>query len=297
MSAQLEDIARLLEQSPDFRVLRRLQPRDIFSQSHCEQPLVGVVLDTETTGLDLDKADVIELAMLKFHYTPDGEVLRVIGKFDELRQPAHPIPPEITALTGITDEMVAGRSFDPAAVEAFIADAEVVIAHNARFDRPIAEKAWPVFKARDWACSLDEIPWRECGFEGTKLAYLLMGAGLFADAHRAIGDCQTLLHLLSSPFGAEGKPALTTLLANARETTMRVFAVDSPFDRKDLLKGRGYRWSNGTNGCRRCWWRDIAERDLEAELAFLRASVFLRPVDLPTQRITARERYSTNTPC
>jgi len=75
--------------------------------------------------------------------------------------------------------------------------------------------------------------------------YLLMGAGLFADAHRAIGDCQTLLHLLSSPFGAEGKPALTTLLANARETTMRVFAVDSPFDRKDLLKGRGYRWSNG----------------------------------------------------
>jgi DNA polymerase-3 subunit epsilon len=78
---------------------------------------------------------------------------------------------------------------------------------------------------------------------------------------------------------------------------MRVFAVDSPFDRKDLLKGRGYRWSNGTNGCRRCWWRDIAERDLEAELAFLRASVFLRPVDLPTQRITARERYSTNTPC
>ena len=112
MSAQLEVIARMLEQSPDYRVLRRLQPRDVLSQSHCEQPLVGIVLDTETTGLDLDKADVIELAMLKFHYTPDGEVLRLIGKFDELRQPAHPIPPEITALTGITDEMVAGRSIE-----------------------------------------------------------------------------------------------------------------------------------------------------------------------------------------
>jgi hypothetical protein len=34
--SQLEDIARLLEQSPDFRVLRRLQPRDVFSQSQCE---------------------------------------------------------------------------------------------------------------------------------------------------------------------------------------------------------------------------------------------------------------------
>jgi DNA polymerase-3 subunit epsilon len=237
MSAQLEDIARLLEQSPDFRVLRRLQPRDVFSQSHCEQPLVGIVLDTETTGLDLDKAEVIELAMLKFHYAPNGEVLRVIDRFDKLRQPANPIPPEITELTGITDEMVAGHSIDPTAVEAFVADAAIVIAHNARFDRPIAEKAWPAFKNLDWGCSLDELPWRENGFEGTKLAYLLMGAGLFADAHRAIGDCQALLHILSSPFGAEGKPALATLLANAREATIRIFAVDSPFDRKDLLKG------------------------------------------------------------
>ncbi len=296
MSVQLEDIARLLEQSPDFKVLRRLQPRDVFSQSHCEQPLVGVVLDTETTGLVLDKAEVIELAMLKFAYTPDGEVLRVIGRFDELRQPTRPIPRDITALTGITDEMVAGRSIDPAAVETFIADAAIVIAHNAKFDRPIAENSWPVFKGVNWACSLDEIPWRENGFEGPKLAYLLADAGLFADAHRAIGDFRALLHILSSPFGADGKPALATLIANAREATTRVFAVDSPFDRKDLLKARGYRWSDGSNGLRRCWWRDVAERDLEAELAFLGASVFLRPIDLPTRRITARERYSTNAP-
>ena len=164
--------------------------------------LVGVVLDTETTGLVLDRAEVIELAMLKFAYTPDGEVLRVIGKFDELRQPTRPIPPEIAALTGITNEMVAGRSIDAAAVAAFIANAAVVIAHNAAFDRPIAENDWPVFKGVNWACSLNEIPWRENGFEGTKLSYLLADAGLFADAHRASADCQALLHILSSPFGA-----------------------------------------------------------------------------------------------
>ena len=103
-----------------------------------------------------------------------------------------------------------------------------------------------------------------------------------------------MLHILPSPFGAEGRSALATLLANGRQATIQIFVVDSPFDREDLLKTRGYRWSNGTNGMRRCWWRDVAERDLEAELAFLRASVFLRPIELPTQRITARERYSTN---
>ena len=203
---------------------------------------------------------------------------------------------EITALTGITDEMVAGRSIDPEAVEAFIADAAIVTDRNPRFDRPIAENDWPVFKGVDWACSQDEIPWRENGFEGTKLAYLLADAGLFADAHRASGDCCALRHILSSPFGAEDRSALATLLANARQATIRIFVVDSPFDRKDLLKTHGYRWSNGTNGLRRCWWRDVAEHDLESEFAFLRAIVFLRPVDLPTQRISARERYSTNAP-
>ena len=251
MSVQLEDVARLLEQSPDFKVLRRLQPRDVFSQNACERPLTGIVLDTETTGLDLDKAEVIELAMLKFQYSPEGDVLRVIDRFSELRQPANPIPLEISQLTGISDEMVLGHTIDPAAVEAFVAGASIVIAHNARFDRPIAQRTWPIFKNCDWACSLDQISWREAGYEGAKLAYLLMAAGLFADAHRAIGDCQALLHILSLPFGADGKPALATLLANAREATIRIFAVDSPFDRKDLLKGRGSYGGNWVTGVRK----------------------------------------------
>ena len=104
-------------------MLRRLQPRDVFSQSQCEQPLIGVVLDTETTGLDLDKAEVIELAMLKFLYTPDGEVLRVsTSSTNSPARQSHSA--EITALTGIYDEMVAGHSIDPAAVEAFVAGAQ-----------------------------------------------------------------------------------------------------------------------------------------------------------------------------
>jgi len=62
------------------------------------------------------------------------------------------------------------------------------------------------------------------------------------------------------------------------------------------LKTHGNRWSSGSNGLRRCWWRDVGEHDLEAEFAFLRENVLLRSVDLSTQRITTRERYSTNPP-
>jgi len=100
----------------------------------------------------------------------------------------------------------------------------------------------------------------------------------------------------SHSVGAERKPALATLLSHAGQTTVRILAVNSPYDRKDLLKARGYRWYNGQDGRGRCWRRDVAERDFEAEISFLQAHVSLRPVDLPTQRITARERYSMKAP-
>jgi hypothetical protein len=47
----------------------------------------------------------------------------------------------VTALTGITDEMVAGQRIDEAVVSAFVKDAVIVIAHNAGFDRKFAERS------------------------------------------------------------------------------------------------------------------------------------------------------------
>jgi DNA polymerase-3 subunit epsilon len=45
------------------------------------------------------------------------------------------IPPEITNLTGITDEMVAGHSIDDRAVNDLLGRVVLIIAHNAAFDR------------------------------------------------------------------------------------------------------------------------------------------------------------------
>jgi DNA polymerase III epsilon subunit-like protein len=47
--------------------------------------------------------------MLKFEYGSDGSVFRVLDQFSRLREPTVAIPIEITKLTGITPEMVAGN--------------------------------------------------------------------------------------------------------------------------------------------------------------------------------------------
>jgi DNA polymerase-3 subunit epsilon len=82
------------------------------------------------------------------------------------------IPAEVTAITGITDDLVAGHAIDDDAVAGFAAGAHIVIAHNASFDRKFAERFWPVFADKHWACSMSEIDWKVHGLPGARLAYL-----------------------------------------------------------------------------------------------------------------------------
>ena len=102
-----------------------------------------------------------------------------------MQQPGKTIPPEITKLTGITDEMVSGQLIDMQAVRALVAPADLIIAHNAGFDRPLCEAFSSAFSDNAWACSNSEIDWSARGFEGTKLGYLIGQAGYFHDGHRA----------------------------------------------------------------------------------------------------------------
>jgi DNA polymerase-3 subunit epsilon len=234
----------------------------------------GIILDVETTGLDQQKDEIIELGMVKFDYFPDGDIAGLRDVFTAFNEPSRPIPFDVTALTGITAEMVAGHQIDEAAVSAFVADTVIVIAHNAGFDRKFAERYWPIFECKAWGCSATEIEWRRHGFEGSRLGYLLNGAGFFHQAHRAVDDCHALLEILALELPTIDTPALAVLLEQARKKTMRVWAEQSPFDLKDALKRRGYRWSNGSDGRPRSWYIDVGENQLEDEITFLRTEIY-----------------------
>ena len=93
--------------------------------------------------------------MCVFEYgRSDGRIYRVIGSWNWLEDPEIPIPPEITRLTGITDQMVAGNRIDDDAVDGLLAEVVPVIAHHAAFDRGFLERRLPVFAHKHWACSL-----------------------------------------------------------------------------------------------------------------------------------------------
>ena len=85
--------------------------------------------------------------------------------------------------------------------------------------------------------------------------------------------------------------AMTHLLASARKALLRIWDECSPFDMKDTLKKRGYRWNDGTNGQPKSWFIEIAEHAYEEEMKFLRQEIYRRDVQPFTQRITAFERF------
>jgi DNA polymerase-3 subunit epsilon len=293
-ASDLAAMAEALSRSTDYRVLRRLMPRTPSAPAGGRDTKVGILLDTETTGLDHRKDELIEFGMVKFDYSADGRIVGVRDTFSGFNEPSAPIPPDVTALTGITDEMVAGHKIDEASVNAFVDDSVVVvIAHNSGFDRKFAERYWPVFEQKAWACSATEVDWRQHGFDGTKLGYLLNGAGYFHQAHRAIDDCHALLEILDFDLPTTGAPALAVLLDTARRKTVRIWAEQSPFELKDSLKRRGYRWSDGTDGRPKSWYVDVGESAVDDELAFLKAEIYLRDVEPRLQTLTAFTRFSS----
>jgi DNA polymerase-3 subunit epsilon len=157
--------------------------------------LTLVVVDVETTGWLHEQAELTEIGAVRLC----GRELT--GEFSSLVRPAGPIPADITALTGITDQMVSRAPRAGPALRAFLAFAGecVLVAHNAPFDLGFLTTAaaasgvdWPALAVLDTAV----------------LARLLLGPD-------QVPDCR--LGTLAGYFGARTVPCHRAL-ADARAT-------------------------------------------------------------------------------
>jgi DNA polymerase-3 subunit epsilon len=129
----------------------------------------------------------------------------------------------------------------------------------------------PKFEEKAWACTMSQIPWAPEGIRGCKLDYLAMANGFFF--------AETGVEILKGMLPQSGRRALAALLEAGKVTT-RIWAERAPFSKKDVLKARGYPWTNGDHGLPRAWYVDIPGIDTEAEGAFLGMEVYGREVQL-----------------
>ena len=269
----LAHMAETLAAHPDFKVLRRLVPCLNYPA-----PEVGaltqrvLILDTETTGLDVRSEQIIELAMLAVDVDlRTGLPVGPVEVYEDFEDPGKPIPPAIVQITGIDNGMVQGHRLRDAVVNDMVTRADLIVAHNAGFDRPFVEARLPVFAGKAWACSFAGIDWKALGTGSAKLEFLAHENGWFYDAHRAQVDCHALLQVLSRSWKDDGPTGLATLMLAAQLTRYKLRAVAAPFESKDKLKARGYRWDSEA----RVWSTTLPHAEaLQVEGAWLKAEVY-----------------------
>ena len=246
------------------------------------------ILDTETSGLNVQADKLIELAIMLVWVDDEGEVTGHMGPVSWLQDPGVELEPDITLITGLANHHLVHKQIDDAAAFGFLDRADILIAQNAKFDLAWIEQRYPKLKGKAWACSCSEIDWLRLGYEGRSQQHLLWQHGWFTNAHRAEADVWSLFWLLQQRQRGPGDSPVQThlqrLLQAAETPTVLVEAIRAPYSAKDKLKARAYRWDAG----RRVWCKEMAEEKLAAERSWFRAE------GLPlfgAKTMTANERH------
>ena len=284
-----------LESNPDYKILKRVSEQFSRIPNQDSKVFIATIIDLETMGMDAKVHEIIELGLLSFAFTTGDGIIDIVDTYNELNDPGKPIPAEITRITKITNEDVQGRAVDWNTVERLIKQSHLIICHNSRFDRNFLELQTPptvrqLVEGKPFACTIKDIDWNARGYERSKLEYLNFKLGHFYEGHRALVDCWATFNLLTQESGA-----FDELKANVRCKETLLCAKNAAFDKKDLLKARNYRWSDGLSSLPKCWWIIVSSEDLNAEKLWLDEQIYTgeqASASLPMIEITAFKRYS-----
>ncbi|KZY94834.1 MULTISPECIES: 3'-5' exonuclease [unclassified Erythrobacter] len=248
------------------------------------------VIDCETTGLAVERHQIIELCVAIVLVNDAGRIVAVEAVRSGLIDPGHPLTAEIAELTGLTDQDLAERSIDEEQVAEMLAACHGVIAYNAGFDRPFVEKMMGRHVAVPWGCAMADVPWREAKFEPGPQGYLLMQAGYYMPrAHRAKDDVLALITLLDHVCD-DGQTVMTKTLAAMDAPAWRFEAQGAPYGYKDDLREQRYRWAWGR--LHDLWHKHVRAEAYQAELDWYVSTIGKEPVIVP---LPASERYRFHT--
>ena len=231
-----------------------------------------VFLDTETTGVNRTNDKIIELALKVATFEKSsGMIISIDQVYESFNDPGEEISQEITMLTGIGNDMVQGQSIDWGMVDTVLKDADIVVAHNASFDRAFVDKHSSVSPTKIWACSINDIDWLGRGFTSSKQELLCYWHGFYFNAHRAMNDVDALLHLLTHSSYDVDKPVLE-LIENSQKPTYVIFATNFNYDpvKKDIVKANKYKW----NPEEKILYKNVTFDNLEGEKEWLTGVIY-----------------------
>jgi len=232
-----------------------------------EESFQVAFIDVETTGLFHYEDEIIELALkVLLIEKRTGKIIRVVSEFESFNEPDKSIDDRITKLTGISSKMVNGKKISWATVNENLKDVDLIISHNASFDRPFVDAYSEISQSKLWACSIKDVDWFARGFTNVKQELLCLWHGFYFEAHRAINDVSALIHLLTHPSYDLERP-LIELIDNSKKESFNIWVTNFPYNaaKKDKIKSKGYNW----NVPKKLWFKRVLLENIEEEKSFL----------------------------
>lgn len=218
-----------------------------ISSNDLKQSRKAMFLDLETTGINASKDKIIDIGYVIFSYHKEtGEILGIEKEFSQQQDPGVPLSEKIKKLTGYKDEDLQGKQIDWSEVKADFDKVDVIIAHNAAFDRSFADKILTVSQDKIWACSMTQIAWLDKGHRSKSLENLAHDHGFFFQGHTALMDVKASLYLINRKDPDTSQTYFFELLSNARISSKWVIAFGASFEMRQELKDRGYMWDPGS---------------------------------------------------
>ncbi|HGY5547969.1 MAG TPA: 3'-5' exonuclease, partial [Prochlorococcus sp.] len=250
-----EAVEPLLEAASSPQPLAVALP-SFTSQASIPLPETLLILDTETSGLDPKQDHCLEVGAILFH-APRRAVLAqhsfLLPVQDNAAESINHIPADVTRLNQPWRE---GLEYFQALLDA----AELLVAHNAAFDRQWFGKDHLPAVSKPWLCTMEDIAWpvdrqlrSRPSVRDLALAY---GVPVWA-AHRALTDCIYLAEVFCRCNDLE------TLLLHGLEPR-RLMRAQVSYQQRHLAKQAGFRWNDPVQGA---WTRRLSDRQA-AELDF-----------------------------
>ncbi|MCP9819841.1 3'-5' exonuclease [Synechococcus sp. Cruz-9H2] len=215
---------------------------------HTTGPQLLLLLDCETTGLDPDLDQLVEVGAVLFS-VPHRAVLQQLSVLLPVEQNA------AEAINGISPAI----THCSIAVDGFMAllvqlacSADALVAHNAAFDRQWLDPLL-VTSTKPWICTMSGISWPDLRPNPSVTALALAhGIPVWA-AHRALTDCSYLAQVL------ERAPGLEDLLAEGL-LPRSLCVANVSFEQRQQAKDHGFRWLPD----RKQWQRELTEAQIDA---------------------------------
>jgi DNA polymerase-3 subunit epsilon len=233
-------------------------------------PRTLLILDTETTGLDPETQHCVEVGAILFDVQSRAVLAQqsfLLPAETNAAEPINRIPAAVTRLPQPWKEGL--RWF-----QNLLDEADVLVAHNAAFDRQWFGRGELPAVTQPWLCSMDDMRWpadrqlrSRPSVRDLALAY---GVPVWA-AHRALTDCIYLAEVFARCEDLEQQ------LLQGLEPRQLVRAKVS-YDDRQLARDAGFRWNDPIKGA---WARRMSEREIQ-ELSFPVASVDLEAGDSKT---------------